>query len=196
MIKIIDLCYARIGAVDLNEAVMFATKKLGLQEVRREENRAYVRGDDRDHDICYVEGGIEKHVLGFEIENKDELKGTHADREDGDIDNDGDEDNADKFLHKKRKAISKSMKKNKKQFGILICGSGAGMSMTANKHKNIRAALCYNIKSTKLSRSHNDANVMTIGSRLIKKRVALKCVDTFLKTNFDGGRHFRRVKKI
>ena len=74
MIKIIDLCYARIGAVDLNEAVMFATKKLGLQEVRREENRAYVRGDDRDHDICYVEGGIEKHVLGFEIENKDELK--------------------------------------------------------------------------------------------------------------------------
>ena len=92
--------------------------------------------------------------------------------------------------------LSKSMKKNKKQFGILICGSGAGMSMTANKHKNIRAALCYNIKSTKLSRSHNDANVMTIGSRLIKKRVALKCVDTFLKTNFDGGRHFRRVKKI
>ena len=92
--------------------------------------------------------------------------------------------------------LSKSMKKNKKQFGILICGSGAGMSMTANKHKNIRAALCYNIKSTKLSRSHNDANVMTIGSRLIKKKVALKCVDTFLNTNFDGGRHARRIKKI
>ena len=92
--------------------------------------------------------------------------------------------------------LSKRMKKNKNQFGILVCGSGAGMSMTANKHKNIRAALCYNTKSTKLSRLHNDANVMTIGSRLIKKKVALKCVDTFLKTNFDGGRHTKRVKKI
>ena len=92
--------------------------------------------------------------------------------------------------------LSKRMKKNKNQFGILVCGSGTGMSMTANKHKNIRAALCYNTKSTKLSRLHNDANVMTIGSRLIKKKVALKCVDTFLKTNFDGGRHIKRVKKI
>ena len=92
--------------------------------------------------------------------------------------------------------LSKKMKKNKNQFGILVCGSGAGMSMAANKHKNIRAALCYNIKSTKLSRTHNNANVMTIGSRLIKKNVALKCVSAFLNTNFDGGRHSRRVKKI
>ena len=121
-----------------------------------------------------------------------------------------------KFLIKKRKKIvdigtkntnsvdypdyahllSKKMKRNKNQLGILVCGSGTGMSMAANKHKNIRAALCYNIKSAKLSRSHNNANVMTIGSRLIKKKVALKCVNTFLKTNFDGGRHLRRVKKI
>jgi len=92
--------------------------------------------------------------------------------------------------------LSNKMKKDKNQFGILICGSGTGMSMAANKHKNIRAALCYDTKSTKLSRSHNNANVMTIGSRLIKKKVALKCVNTFLKTNFDGGRHTRRVKKI
>ena len=92
--------------------------------------------------------------------------------------------------------LSKKMKNNKAQFGILICGSGAGMSMAANKHKNIRAALCYDTKSTKLSRLHNNANVMAIGSRLIKKNVALKCVSTFLKTNFDGGRHLRRVKKI
>ena len=77
-----------------------------------------------------------------------------------------------------------------------MCGSGTGMSMAANKHKNIRAALCYNIKSTKLSRSHNNANVMTIGSRLIKKKVALQCVNIFLNTEFDGGRHKRRVKKI
>ena len=121
-----------------------------------------------------------------------------------------------KFLIKKRKKIldlgtkntnsvdypdyahllSKKMKRNKNQLGILVCGSGTGMSMAANKHKNIRAALCYNIKSAKLSRSHNNANVMTIGSRLIKKKVALQCVNTFLKTDFDGGRHTRRVKKI
>ena len=92
--------------------------------------------------------------------------------------------------------LSKRMRRDKNQFGILVCGSGTGMSMAANKHKNIRAALCYNIKSTKLSRSHNNANVMTIGSRLIKKKVALKCVKTFLNTDFDGGRHRRRVKKI
>ena len=92
--------------------------------------------------------------------------------------------------------LSKKIGKEKDQFGILICGSGIGMTMTANKHKNIRAALCYNIKTTKLSRLHNNANVMTLGSRFIKKKVALKCVRTFLKTNFDGGRHLRRVKKI
>ena len=70
------------------------------------------------------------------------------------------------------------------------------MDMTANKHKNIRAALCYNISSTKLSREHNNANVMTLGSRLTKKNVALRCVNMFIKTNFKGGRHLRRVKKI
>ena len=92
--------------------------------------------------------------------------------------------------------LSKKMEKNKNQFGILVCGSGTGMSMAANKHKNIRAALCYDIKSTKLSRLHNNANVMTIGAKLTKKNVALKCVNIFLKTDFDGGRHSRRVKKI
>ena len=92
--------------------------------------------------------------------------------------------------------LSKKMRDVRNQYGILICGSGTGMSMVANKHKNIRAALCYNTKSTKLSRLHNNANVMTLGSRLIKKNVALKCVSTFLKTDFDAGRHLRRVKKI
>ena len=70
--------------------------------------------------------------------------------------------------------LSKKMRKDKNQFGILICGSGTGMSMAANKHKNIRAALCYNAKSTKLSRLHNNANVMTLGSRLIKKKCCIK----------------------
>ena len=92
--------------------------------------------------------------------------------------------------------LSKKIKKNSNQFGILICGSGIGMDMAANRHKNIRAALCYDIKSTKLSRQHNNANVMTLGARLIKKKVALKCVSLFIKTDFKGGRHLRRVNKI
>ena len=92
--------------------------------------------------------------------------------------------------------LSKKMKKSENQFGILICGSGIGMSMAANKHKNIRAALCYDTKSTKLSRQHNNANVMTMGARLIKKNIALKCVSTFLETDFNSDRHLRRIKKI
>ena len=92
--------------------------------------------------------------------------------------------------------LSKKMKKSENQFGILICGSGIGMSMAANKHKNIRAALCYDTKSTKLSRQHNNANVMTIGAWLIKKNIALRCVSTFLATDFNRGRHSRRIKKI
>ncbi len=92
--------------------------------------------------------------------------------------------------------LSKQIRKSKNSFGILVCGSGTGMLITANKHKKIRAALCYNEKSTKLSRQHNNANVMTIGSRLTKKNMALKCVNIFLKTKFEGGRHLRRVNKI
>ena len=96
------------------------------------------------------------------------------------------------FAHR----LSNKMKKNSKQIGILVCGSGIGMDMVANRHKNIRAALCYSIKSTKLSRQHNNANVMTIGARLTAKNVALKCVNVFINTNFKGGRHLRRIKKI
>ncbi len=92
--------------------------------------------------------------------------------------------------------LSKKMNKSKNQFGILICGSGIGMSMAANKHKYIRAALCYSIKSTQLSRQHNNANVMALGAGLIKKNIALKCVSTFLETDFNRGRHLRRIKKI
>ena len=92
--------------------------------------------------------------------------------------------------------LSKKISNKKNNFGILVCGSGTGMVITANKHKNIRAALCYNIKSTKLSRQHNNANVMALGARLIKKKVALNCVKIFLKTKFEGGRHLKRIKKI
>ena len=89
-----------------------------------------------------------------------------------------------------------SKKINKNNFGILVCGSGIGMAMAANKHKNIRAALCYSVISTKLSRKHNNANVMALGARLTKKKLALKCTDVFFKTKFESGRHLRRVKKI
>jgi len=91
--------------------------------------------------------------------------------------------------------LGKKLKKNK-QFGILICGSGIGMSIAANRHKNVRAALCYDVKSAKLCRKHNNANVIAIGARLTKNKVALKCIEMFLKTNFDGGRHLKRIKKI
>ena len=96
------------------------------------------------------------------------------------------------YAHK----VAKKVKLNKSNVGILVCGSGTGMNIAANKHKNIRAAQCFNLKSTKLSRLHNDANIITLGSRLITKKNALKFVSVFLNTNFEGGRHLRRVKKI
>ena len=70
------------------------------------------------------------------------------------------------------------------------------MNITANKHQNIRAALCYNVKSTKLSRLHNDANIITLGSRLLSKKNAINCISIFLKTKFEGGRHRKRINKI
>ena len=94
------------------------------------------------------------------------------------------------------KKLANKVSKNKKNFGILICGSGTGMAMAANKVKNIRAAVCYNMKNTKLSRLHNNANIITVGSRLISKNLAFKLVNIFLKTKFEGGRHLRRIKKI
>ena len=94
------------------------------------------------------------------------------------------------------KKLSNRIKFKKSDIGILVCGSGTGMAMSANKIKGIRAAVCYNLKSTRLSRQHNDANIISIGSRLTKKNTALKLVSVFLKTKFEGGRHLRRVKKI
>ena len=93
-------------------------------------------------------------------------------------------------------SVAKKVKINKNYRGILVCGSGMGMNITENRHKNIRAAQCYNVKSTKLSRLHNDANIITLGSRLLSKKNALNCVNVFLKTKFDGGRHLKRIKKI
>ena len=92
--------------------------------------------------------------------------------------------------------LCKKVSKSHKNMGILVCGSGMGMAMTANKHKNIRAALCYSVKNAKLSRLHNDANVITLGERLISKNLAFKCINAFLNTKFERGRHLKRVKKI
>ncbi len=94
------------------------------------------------------------------------------------------------------KKLAKNIISKKSDTGILVCGSGIGMAMSANRFKKIRAAVCYNVKSTKLSRSHNNANVIAIGSRLTKEKLALKLVMIFLKTKFDGGRHKRRTNKI
>ena len=96
------------------------------------------------------------------------------------------------YAHK----VARKVKTSKKNVGILICGSGMGMNIAANRHKNVRAALCFNLKSTKLSRLHNDANIITLGSRLIKKKNALNYINVFLNTKFEGGRHSKRIKKI
>ncbi len=96
------------------------------------------------------------------------------------------------YAHK----LARKVKAKKSNMGILVCGSGTGMNIAANKHKNIRAAQCFNLKSTKLSRLHNDANIITLGSRLISKKNALKFVSIFFTTKFDGGRHLKRIRKI
>ena len=96
------------------------------------------------------------------------------------------------YAHK----VAKKVKISKKNIGILVCGSGTGMNIAANKHKNIRAAQCFNLKSTKLSRLHNDANIITLGSRVLSKKNALSFVGVFLNTKFEGGRHSKRIRKI
>ena len=96
------------------------------------------------------------------------------------------------YAHK----LAKKVKVSKNNVGILVCGSGTGMAISANKIKDIRAAVCYNLKSTRLSRQHNNANIIALGARLTKNSLSLKLVDLFLKTKFEGGRHLKRVKKI
>lgn len=80
--------------------------------------------------------------------------------------------------------------------GILICGSGQGMAMRANKYSQVRAALCWNREITELSRQHNDANILCMGSRLISESTACELADVFISTSFEGGRHADRVKKL
>ena len=94
------------------------------------------------------------------------------------------------------KRLANRIRLKRSDVGILVCGSGTGMAISANKIKTIRAAVCYNLKSTRLSRQHNNANIIALGARFTKKKLSLKLVETFLKTKFEGGRHKKRVKKI
>ena len=94
------------------------------------------------------------------------------------------------------KKLAKRVLLKKSDAGILVCGSGTGMAITANKFKGIRAAQCYNKKSTILSRQHNNANIICIGSRMMNKKNALNFINYFFNTKFEGGRHQKRVNKI
>jgi len=92
--------------------------------------------------------------------------------------------------------LAKGISEGKFAKGILICGSGIGMSIVANRHKKVRAALCHNLYTVRLSREHNDANVLIMGGRVLGIGLALDMVELFLSTDFEGGRHGRRVGEI
>ena len=94
------------------------------------------------------------------------------------------------------KKVAKRVLLKKSDVGILVCGSGTGMAITANRFKGIRAAQCYSKKSTILSRQHNNANIICLGSRTLTDKEALNFVSFFLKSKFEAGRHQRRIKKI
>ena len=92
--------------------------------------------------------------------------------------------------------VSSDVENKHSDLGILICGSGNGVAMTANKYKNVRAALCWNEELAALAKQHNNANIVCIPARFISKEEALLIIESFIKTGFEGGRHERRVNKI
>jgi len=96
------------------------------------------------------------------------------------------------FIH----PVAKDVQENRAMFGIIICGSGNGAAMTANKHQKIRTGLCWNKETAHLTRQHNDANILSLPARFISLDLALEIVDIFIETPFEGGRHQKRVNKI
>ena len=96
------------------------------------------------------------------------------------------------FIH----PVAEDVEENRAMFGIIICGSGNGAAMTANKHQKIRTGLCWNKETAQLTRQHNDANVLSLPARFISLELALEMIDTFIETPFEGGRHQNRVNKI
>jgi ribose 5-phosphate isomerase B len=93
-------------------------------------------------------------------------------------------------------AMAEALKNNIADKGVLICGTGIGISIAANRHPHVRAALCTSPEMAQLTREHNDANVLALGARIISTETALECVKTFLTTEFEGGRHARRVDQL
>lgn len=93
-------------------------------------------------------------------------------------------------------ALAEAIAEGRAERGVLVCGSGLGIAMAANRHAGVRAAPCHDETSARLTREHNDANVLALGARLVGVEVAKDCLRTFLKTEFEGGRHARRVAKL
>lgn len=133
-----------------------------------------------DHAGFSLKEKLKKYLQDKGIETKD--YGTHSDQR---------ADYPD-FAH----PVANAVEKKEVDFGLLMCGSGNGINMTANKHAGIRSALCWNSEIAKLARQHNNANILTLPARFIEENEAKKCLDTFLNTPFEGGRHEGRVKKI
>ena len=133
-----------------------------------------------DHAGVEVKRNIEKHLSkkGYTVINKGYDGEESVDYPD--------------FIH----PVSQEVKEKKAQIGIIICGSGNGAAMTANKHKGIRAAICWNAEIAELARQHNNANIRSIPSRFLSEEKIIKIVDVFIKTGFEGGRHKRRIEKI
>ena len=92
--------------------------------------------------------------------------------------------------------VADAVETKKSEMGVLICGSGNGVNMTANRHSGVRSALCWNAEIAQLARLHNDANIIALPARFISEQEAEKCLDVFFSTSFEGGRHTDRVKKI
>ena len=92
--------------------------------------------------------------------------------------------------------VAQALSRGEYDRGILICGSGIGMSMVANRYKGVRAAVCHDVSSARLSRLHNDANILAMGERLLGEGLALEILEVFLKTEFEAGRHKRRIEQF
>lgn len=96
------------------------------------------------------------------------------------------------FIH----PVAQDVEAGKTELGVIVCGSGNGAAMTANKHQKIRAALCWSAEISRLSRQHNDANIISIPSRFVNLEQAIEMIDLFVTTPFEGGRHHKRIEKI
>jgi len=93
-------------------------------------------------------------------------------------------------------AMAKCLAEGRATRGVIVCGTGIGIAIAANRHRHVRAAVCHDVTSARFTRLHNDANVLALGARLVGIEVAKDCLRTFLETEFEGGRHARRVAKL